>query len=144
MNLSFKTHLKNTSVVLRTVMSAGVLYSCATYNVQKGKNLSEVKDSEIKSENDFKFSSSEMPEMQMNLRHRNLNLLKTKLDSADSNSMLIFLGDNIYPNGMPKESDKDYALAKQKLEDQLDITKNFKGKTLVIPGNHDWYSGLDG
>jgi hypothetical protein len=55
MNLSFKTHLKNTSVVLRTVMSAGVLYSCATYNVQKGKNLFEVKDSDIKSENDFKF-----------------------------------------------------------------------------------------
>jgi hypothetical protein len=25
--------------------------------------------------------------------------------------MLIFLGDNIYPNGMPKESDKGYALA---------------------------------
>jgi hypothetical protein len=57
--------------------------------------------------------------------------------------MLIFLGDNIYPNGMPKESDKDYAL-QTKLEDQLDITKNFKGKTLVIPGNHDWYSGLEG
>jgi hypothetical protein len=68
MNLSFKTHLKNTSIVLRTVMSAGVLYSCATYNVQKGKNLFEVKDSEIKSENDFKLSSLEMPEMQMNLR----------------------------------------------------------------------------
>ena len=49
MNLSFKTHLKNTSIVLRTVMSAGALYSCATYNVQKGKNLFEVKDSEIKS-----------------------------------------------------------------------------------------------
>lgn len=46
MNLSFKTHLKNTSIVLRTVMSAGVLYSCATYNVQKGKNLFEVKDSD--------------------------------------------------------------------------------------------------
>jgi DNA repair exonuclease SbcCD nuclease subunit len=44
---------------------------------------------------------------------------------------------------MPKKSDK-IMLWQKKLEDQLDITKNFKGKTLVIPGNHDWYSGLDG
>ncbi|MCS4305181.1 metallophosphoesterase [Chryseobacterium sp. BIGb0232] len=145
MNLSFKTHLKNTSIVLRTVMSAGVMYSCATYNVQKGKNLFEVKDSEIKSENDFKLfligdaGNADEPQAQ-----KTLDLLKGKLDSADNNSMLIFLGDNIYPNGMPKESDKEYALAKQKLEDQLSITKNFKGKTLVIPGNHDWYSGLSG
>ncbi len=145
MNLSFKTHLKNTSIVLRTVMSAGVMYSCATYNVQKGKNLFEVKDSEIKSENDFKlFLIGDAGNADEPQAKETLNLLKGKLDSADSNSMLIFLGDNIYPNGMPKESDKGYALAKQKLEDQLAITKNFKGKTLVIPGNHDWYSGLSG
>lgn len=129
MNLSFKTHLKNTSIVLRTVMSAGVLYSCATYNVQKGKNLFEVKDSEIKSENDFKLfligdaGNADEPQAQ-----KTLNLLKSKLDSADSNSMLIFLGDNIYPNGMPKETDKDYALAKQKLENQLAITKTLREK----------------
>lgn len=138
MNLSFKTHLKNTSIVLRTVMSAGVLYSCATYNVQKGKNLFEVKDSEIKSENDFKvFLIGDAGNADEAQAQKTLNLLKGKLDSADSNSMLIFLGDNIYPNGMPKEKDKGYDLARQKLEDQLAITKNFKGKTLVIPGNHD-------
>ena len=73
-----------------------------------------------------------------------LQLLKNKLDSADQNAMVIFLGDNIYPLGMPKESDKGYALAKQKMENQLAITKDFKGKTLVIPGNHDWYHGLEG
>lgn len=145
MNLSFKTHLKNTSIAFRAVLSAGVLYSCATYNVKKGKNLFEVKNSDIKSENDFKIflvgdaGNADEPQAQ-----NTLNLIKNKLDSADSNSMLIFLGDNVYPNGIPKESDKDYALAKQKLENQLNITKNFKGKTLVIPGNHDWNSGLEG
>ncbi|WP_312391259.1 metallophosphoesterase [Chryseobacterium sp.] len=145
MNLSFKTHLKNTSIVLRVVLSAGVLYSCATYNVKKGKNLSEVEKSDIQSENDFKIfligDAGNSDEMQA---QNTLNFLRSKLDSADKNSMLIFLGDNIYPSGMPKESSKDYALAKQKLENQLDITKNFKGKTVVIPGNHDWYHGLNG
>ncbi|KPE49713.1 metallophosphoesterase [Chryseobacterium indologenes] len=145
MNLSFKTHLKNTSIAFRAVLSAGVLYSCATYNVKKGKNLFEVKNSDIKSENDFKVfligDAGNADEIQA---QQTLGLLKNKLDSADSNSMLIFLGDNIYPNGMPKETDKDYALARQKLENQLAITRNFKGKTLVIPGNHDWYNGLGG
>ncbi|MCE3075498.1 metallophosphoesterase [Chryseobacterium gwangjuense] len=140
-----KTHLKNTSVVLRTVLSAGVLYSCATYNVKKGKNLSEIQHSDHKADNDFKIfligDAGNADEVQS---QQTLNLLKAKLDSADKNSMLIFLGDNIYPDGMPKESDKNYALAKQKLENQLNITKDFKGKTLVIPGNHDWYSGLNG
>jgi hypothetical protein len=145
MNLSLKTHLKNTSIVLRVVLSAGVLYSCATYNVKKGKNLSEVENSDIKSENDFKiFLVGDAGNADEAQAQNTLNLLKGQLETADKNSMLIFLGDNIYPNGMPKESDKEYPLAKQKLEDQLSIVKNFPGKTLVIPGNHDWYSGLDG
>ncbi|WP_375181863.1 metallophosphoesterase [Chryseobacterium sp.] len=145
MNLSFKTHLKNTSVIIRVALSAGVLYSCATYNVKKGKNLSEIKNSDIKSDSDFKiFLIGDAGNADEAQAQNTLNLLKSQLEKADSNSMLIFLGDNIYPSGMPKKSDKDYALAKQKLEDQLSIAKNFKGKTLVIPGNHDWYNGLDG
>lgn len=145
MNLSSKTHLKNTSVVLRVVLSAGVLYSCATYNVKKGKNLSEIENSAVKSENDFKlFLIGDAGNADQKQGQNTLNLLKTQLESAGQNSMLIFLGDNIYPLGMPAPSDKGYDLARQKLEDQLAIVKNFKGKTLVIPGNHDWYNGLEG
>lgn len=145
MNLSLKNHLKKISYLLRLLLFAGLVYSCATYNVKKGKNLFEVKNSDIKSENDFKiFLVGDAGNADETQTQNTLNLLKNKLDSADEKSMLIFLGDNIYPSGMPKESDKDYALAKQKLENQLVITKNFKGKTLVIPGNHDWYHGLDG
>lgn len=145
MNLSFKTHLKIISVPFRFLLVSGLLYSCATYNVKKGKNLQEVKNSDIKSENDFKIflvgDAGNADEVQA---QHTLNILKSKLDSANKNSMLIFLGDNIYPSGMPKKKDKDYPLAKEKMENQLSITKNFKGKTLVIPGNHDWYHGLDG
>ncbi|WP_299182750.1 metallophosphoesterase, partial [uncultured Chryseobacterium sp.] len=127
------------------MLITGLLYSCATYNVKKGKNLFEVKNSGALSENEFKIfligDAGNADEVQAQYT---LNSLKNKLDSAEKNSMLIFLGDNIYPLGMPKETDKEYPLAKKKLENQLEITKNFKGKTLVIPGNHDWYHGLDG
>jgi len=145
MNLYLKTHLKNTSAAFRLILSAGVLYSCATYNVKKGKNLSEVSRSAVNSGNEFKLflvgdaGNADEPQAQ-----KTLTMLKSQLDSADSNSMLIFLGDNIYPKGMPEKSDKNYETARKKLEDQLAIAKNFKGRTLVIPGNHDWYSGLEG
>jgi len=145
MNLSLKTDLKKISILLKAALSAGALYSCATYNVKKGKNLFEVKNSDIKSGNDFKiFLVGDAGNADEDQAKHTLNYIKSKLDSADENSMLLFLGDNIYPSGMPKKSDKEYPSAKEKLDNQLAITKNFKGKTLVIPGNHDWYYGLDG
>lgn len=127
------------------ILISGFLFSCATYSVQKGKNLQELQNTSLKTENDFKVflvgdaGNADEPQAQ-----NTLDFIKNKLDSANKNSMLLFLGDNIYPLGMPKEDEKDYPLAKQKLENQLAITKNFKGKTLVIPGNHDWYHGVKG
>lgn len=74
-----------------------------------------------------------------------LHSLKEKLQTATKNSTLLFLGDNVYPKGVPaSKSDADYADAKQKLTNQFEITKSFKGKTVFIPGNHDWYSGKKG
>lgn len=73
-----------------------------------------------------------------------LKAFKTELEKADKNSTAIFLGDNIYPNGLPKKSDDDYELAKHRIKIQTEATKNFKGETVFIPGNHDWYSGISG
>ncbi|WP_418263454.1 metallophosphoesterase [Flavobacterium faecale] len=71
--------------------------------------------------------------------------LSEKLKTADKNSTLLFLGDNVYPKGIPdKKSNPKYQAAKEKLLNQLEITKNFKGQTIFIPGNHDWYSGIKG
>ncbi len=57
----------------------------------------------------------------------------------------IFLGDNIYPAGLPnKESEKRKA-AENSLNAQIKALKNFEGETVFIPGNHDWYAdGLKG
>ena len=74
-----------------------------------------------------------------------LNSLQKKLEIASKNTTLLFLGDNIYPKGIPaNKNNKDYNIAKQKLVNQFEITKQFKGNTIFIPGNHDWYSGLKG
>ena len=74
-----------------------------------------------------------------------LGFLKKRLDSADENSTLLFLGDNIYPYGMPKLEGDSRKLAEKKINVQLKLAEKFKGKTIFIPGNHDWYNeGIKG
>ena len=61
------------------------------------------------------------------------------------NDYTIFLGDNIYPEGLPKEGEEGRANAENALNGQIKAVENFKGDVLFIPGNHDWYSnGLKG
>ncbi|MDB2463151.1 metallophosphoesterase, partial [Algibacter sp.] len=70
---------------------------------------------------------------------------KAELDKAAKNSTAIFLGDNIYPKGLPEKSNEGRAFAEYQLEVQTNAVKDFKGETIFIPGNHDWYSnGLEG
>jgi hypothetical protein len=70
---------------------------------------------------------------------------KEALSIASKNSTALFLGDNIYPKGLPVKNDKNRALAEHQLEVQTNAVKHFKGETIFIPGNHDWYSdGLNG
>lgn len=67
-----------------------------------------------------------------------------ELNKASKHSTAIFLGDNIYPSGMTNKDTESESLAKHRLKVQTDAVKNFKGNTVFIPGNHDWYSGLKG
>jgi len=76
-----------------------------------------------------------------------LNIFKEKLNKANSNSTAIFLGDNIYPAGLPDpvDSTKAFRIASSHLDAQIATLENFKGNKYFIPGNHDWYTeGLVG
>ncbi len=73
-----------------------------------------------------------------------LKYLKKKIENSTKTSTLIFLGDNVYETGIPKKKSKKYPLAKRRIEAQTDIAKEFKGNSIFIPGNHDWYNGLKG
>jgi len=72
--------------------------------------------------------------------------LKAELDQASEDNSIIFLGDNIYPVGMPPKSlEYQRDLAEHKLDVQLDMLENFDGNIMFIPGNHDWAKyGLKG
>ena len=75
-----------------------------------------------------------------------LKLLQLEFEKSDSNSAVVFLGDNIYPYGLPPEDDDpvERVQAEKRLAAQLNILENFKGRPFVIPGNHDWNMGLPG
>ncbi|WP_370477618.1 metallophosphoesterase [Tamlana flava] len=74
-----------------------------------------------------------------------INDFKSELSNASNNSTTIFLGDNIYPKGLPKKEELGRTFAENQLNAQIDAVKDFKGETIFIPGNHDWYSnGLKG
>lgn len=67
-----------------------------------------------------------------------LALLKKQMDKAGENSTILYLGDNIYGHGLPDSVHKNRAQAEKYLTTQLDLLKNFEGKGVIIPGNHDW------
>ena len=75
-----------------------------------------------------------------------LKILQSELVEAPKQSSVIFLGDNIYPAGLPNKDDKKaYELAKNHLDAQIKAVSEFGGQTIFIPGNHDWYAnGLKG
>ncbi|MGJ8590984.1 MAG: metallophosphoesterase [Aquaticitalea sp.] len=77
-----------------------------------------------------------------------LALQSFKTYIADKNTeddFALFLGDNIYPSGMPLENHSYRKEAEHHMDAQFESIKGFKGKTIFIPGNHEWYSdGLEG
>ncbi|PKQ43685.1 metallophosphoesterase [Confluentibacter flavum] len=66
-------------------------------------------------------------------------------DKNTEGDYVIFLGDNIYPSGLPDVDENGRANAENSLNAQIKSIRDFKGKTVFIPGNHDWYAnGLKG
>lgn len=70
-----------------------------------------------------------------------LTYLREVTQDASENDVLIFLGDNIYPSGMPAKESPDRKEMEQRLAASLDVMKAFPGKSYIIPGNHDWDEG---
>lgn len=53
--------------------------------------------------------------------------------------VILFLGDNIYPSGVPDESDSlGYRNAQAILKEQIEGLSSYTGQMIFIPGNHDW------
>jgi hypothetical protein len=73
--------------------------------------------------------------------HPVIQWLKKNVDWNDERNTVIFLGDNVYPLGLPLEGEPSYPHSKAILDDQISLVKGKKAKAFFIPGNHDWRNG---
>jgi len=67
-----------------------------------------------------------------------LELMQQWAGEAPDKTVSIFLGDNIYEDGLPEKGAKNRNKAQNKLEAQHQILTNSKSRGIFIPGNHDW------
>ncbi len=116
-----------------------LIQSCATYDLQLSQDSEPLDKSKANTEHTFYLIGDVGAALE---NDRPLEDLKLKLNRANKNSTVIFLGDNIYPKGFNTETKEDEEYAENTLDRQIEILENFKGQTLFIPGNHDWYSGV--
>ena len=63
---------------------------------------------------------------------------------APRRTTVIFLGDNIYGDGLPENTDAGYEEAENRLQAQLDVIQASGARAIFIPGNHDWADGKKG
>ena len=125
------------------VASILIIYSCATTKLQIAEGYEYEKPSSEVLHSFYLMGDAGGSDLYS--KDSALAYLQREIKFANKNSTLIYLGDNVYEKGIPEKKKKQkYKLAKHRLDVQIDIAKEFPGKTIFIPGNHDWYSGLDG
>lgn len=66
-----------------------------------------------------------------------LDSLAAQAAVAPERTIIVFLGDNVYPGGIPAEGAAEWADARRRLEVQVNsIPRGVRG--IFVPGNHDW------
>jgi hypothetical protein len=74
----------------------------------------------------------------------NFEILREQLLIAGEKSGIFFLGDNVYPRGLPALKHPLREQGEKRLLRQLEILKGYKGNICFISGNHDWNRGHAG
>src|SRR5580658_5194458 len=77
-------------------------------------------------------------------RHPVCDWLKAHIDWNDTSNVLVYLGDNIYPQGMPPEGSAGFEEARRILDYQVSVVAGKQAKAYFVPGNHDWKQGKPG
>ncbi|MBL4704761.1 MAG: metallophosphoesterase, partial [Flavobacteriales bacterium] len=122
--------------------------ACTTSNVYYHKEASKWEESQPTTENELLYTLYMIGDAGGDTLNSKplLNGLHVRLQDADpKKSGVVFLGDNIYPEGLHKKTSEFRLQDEGRINAQLDILKDYEGEILFIPGNHDWdRQGPDG
>ncbi|MBL0744373.1 BamA/TamA family outer membrane protein [Chryseolinea lacunae] len=64
--------------------------------------------------------------------------LRREVSASGANATVVYLGDNIYPKGMPPVGSKQRAISETILKTQAGWIQGLDAKGIFLPGNHDW------
>ncbi|WP_211999920.1 BamA/TamA family outer membrane protein [Chitinophaga sp. HK235] len=67
-----------------------------------------------------------------------VDAVRKKYNLQEDINTVLFLGDNVYPKGLPDPTNKTYPAAKEILDYQVNLVKGTRSRGIFIPGNHDW------
>jgi hypothetical protein len=73
-----------------------------------------------------------------------LAALRRAVADRPERTIVAFLGDNIYPRGMPPEGAADRPDAERRINAQLAVVAGTGARGIFVPGNHDWARGERG
>lgn len=65
-------------------------------------------------------------------------VLRQQVAQAGTPATVLYLGDNIYPDGLPAPGSASRQRGEMILQTQVDWIKGLDAKGIFIPGNHDW------
>ena len=60
--------------------------------------------------------------------------------AAVPHAVIVFLGDNVYPDGIPDSAAPNRATAERTLTQELHVLESSGARGFFVPGNHDWAS----
>ncbi|RAU82001.1 metallophosphoesterase [Pontibacter arcticus] len=64
-----------------------------------------------------------------------------QVQNSGHKATVVFLGDNLYPVGLPAENTKHRQKAEERLDLLTDKLKQFNSRSIFMSGNHDWNKG---
>jgi hypothetical protein len=70
-----------------------------------------------------------------------LRALRAEVERGAGEVLVAFLGDNVYPAGIPGEAHPRRAEMERRLRALIDAVQGTRARLVLVPGNHDWDAG---
>ncbi|HEX5726456.1 MAG TPA: metallophosphoesterase [Longimicrobiaceae bacterium] len=70
-----------------------------------------------------------------------LEALRREISWDTTRTLVVYLGDNVYPHGLPDSTAPDRAEAERILREQMRPLLETGARGVFVPGNHDWDAG---
>ncbi|WP_055434844.1 metallophosphoesterase [Lacinutrix algicola] len=136
----------NKNNITLTILILLIVSSCATFKAQYSDEVNAINplpNKEINRKFYLIGDAGKSPKDEMSLGLQAFN--KHILNQDTKKDFVVFLGDNVYPDGLVDKENSGRENAENALDAQIKSVEGFRGSTVMIPGNHDWYAdGVSG